>query len=55
MSSALPSPVWSIQIIAFLSYSTSPIIIEIYIIEEVVSLIFGHITTIATSDNGYGD
>ena len=30
------------------------IIIEVYIIEEVISLVFGHITTIAASDNRYG-
>lgn len=30
------------------------IIIEVYIIEEVISLVFGHITTITASDNRYG-
>ena len=30
------------------------IIIEVYIIEEVISLVFGHITTIAASNNRYG-
>ena len=30
------------------------IIIEVYIVEEVISLVFGHITTITASDNRYG-
>ena len=30
------------------------IIIEVYIIEEIICLIFGHITTITASDNRYG-
>ena len=30
------------------------IIIEVYIVEEVVSLVFGHITTITASDNRNG-
>ena len=30
------------------------VIIEVYIIEEVISLVFGHITTITASDDCYG-
>ena len=35
---ALVSPVCSIPVRAFLSYGTSPFIIEVYIIEEVLTL-----------------
>ena len=53
-TSALLSPDCSIPVRAFLSCGTSPFVIEVYIIEEVISLVFGHVTTITASDNRYG-